>query len=447
MHLVQDFLSPLAQETLFTDDQWMAALLRFESGLAQAEADCGLIPPKAATAVARACAAVQIDPAAFSAHARHTGALGMAVVGPLRQWLLEHEPDMAPWLHWGTTTQDVVDTANSLVTQTALAALQTELDRLVAVLRNMATQHAATPMLARSLLQPAQVTSFGLKCAQTVAALVRSQHTLTALAPQALCVQLGGAVGNRACLGDRGAAVEQALAQQLGLSAPGHSWHTQRDSWLRLGLEVAVCSGTLAKLAQDWGLMAQYEVGELSEGSRGRTSSAMPHKRNPVQVLQALSQTAPVPHLAGLLLASMPQAHERALGEWQTEVVHWGLVWRHTHAAARALREAAEGLVVHTDRMRDHLDGLCGVVFSEALGHALTRWLGHTEALQAVENLAPTALARHFPLHTLLLDWVASTHGTDLRDRMAADVEAAADLQQAVRASEQACLALLTTHP
>ena len=174
MHLVQDFLSPLAQETLFTDDQWMAALLRFESGLAQAEADCGLVPPKAAAAVARACAAVQIDPAAFSAHARHTGALGMAVVGPLRQWLLEHEPDMAPWLHWGTTTQDVVDTANSLVTQTALAALQTELDRLVAVLRNMATKHAATPMLARSLLQPAQVTSFGLKCAQTVAALVRN---------------------------------------------------------------------------------------------------------------------------------------------------------------------------------------------------------------------------------------------------------------------------------
>lgn len=443
MRLVNDYLSPLARDELFTDEQWLAALLRFEAALARAQADCGVIPAAAADAIARACTSVQIDPEALVAHARQTGALGLAVVRPLRQWLQQHDPAQAPWLHWGTTTQDVVDTAHSLVTQAALQALQEELRALVRVLRDMARRHAATPMLARSLLQPAQVTSFGLKCAQTAAALERSVQALTQLAPQALCVQLGGAVGNRACLGEHGPAVEQALARHLGLSAPGYSWHTQRDTWMRLGLEVAVCSGSLAKLAKDWALMAQHEVGEISEGSRGSTSSAMPHKRNPVRILQALAQTQPVPHLVGLLLASMPQAHERALGEWQVEVAHWAPMWRHTHAAARALREAAQTLVVHPQRMQVHLDQLQGLVFSEALAHALSPWVGHPEALQAIERLAPEALAQGHPLHLLVLAWLETEYGPGLRMRATPDVEAAADVAQAVRASQRACLALL----
>src|SRR5690606_7304395 len=162
-----------------------------------------------------------------------------------QQWLQRHAPEGLPWLHWGTTTQDVVDTANAMLTAHALEALQRQLKGLQQSLLHMAHEHAATPVLGRSLLQPAQITSFGLRAAQ------------------ALCVQLGGAVGNSAALGGDAMRVEQALARRLGLKACGYSWHTQRDDWMRLGMEVAVCGGSLAKLAKDWALHAQYEVGEL----------------------------------------------------------------------------------------------------------------------------------------------------------------------------------------
>ena len=282
MTLVNDYLGPAGGGAWFSDAQWLQELLRFESGLARAQADCGLIPEPAAQAIASACEQAPLDRDRIAEQARASGALGLALVKPLQQWLQAHGPQGLPWLHWGATTQDAVDTASALLTQQALQALLAELQALVDALLNLAARHAATPMLARSLLQPAQITSFGLKCAQSAAALQRSIDQLSQLAPRALCVQLGGAVGNGATLGTHRLAVEQALAQHLGLEACGHSWHTQRDSWMRLAMEVAVCCGSLSKLARDWSLMSQYEVAEISEAARGSTSSTLPHKRNPV---------------------------------------------------------------------------------------------------------------------------------------------------------------------
>jgi 3-carboxy-cis,cis-muconate cycloisomerase len=229
-----------------------------------------------------------------------------------------------------------------------------------------------------------------------------------------LCVQLGGAVGNGATLGTHRLAVEQALAQHLGLEACGHSWHTQRDSWMRLAMEVAVCCGSLSKLARDWSLMSQYEVAEISEAARGSTSSAMPHKRNPVHCMQAVAQTQAVPPLAALLLGCMAQAHERALGEWQAEVAHWPELWRHAHGAAAALRQAAQTLQVHPQRMLAHVAGLRGLVFSEACVHALAPFTGKHEALAAVEQLAPLALEQQRELQELLMQWAASRTAPEL---------------------------------
>ncbi|MDN5538347.1 lyase family protein, partial [Comamonas sp.] len=217
MTLVNDYLGPADGGAWFSDAQWLQALLRFESGLARAQADCGLIPEPAAQAIASACAQAPLDRDRIAEQARASGALGLALVKPLQQWLQANAPQGLPWLHWGATTQDAVDTASALLTQQALQALLAELRALVAALLDLAARHAATPMLARSLLQPAQITSFGLKCAQSAAALQRSIDQLAQLAPQALCVQLGGAVGNGATLGTRMLAVEQALARHLGL--------------------------------------------------------------------------------------------------------------------------------------------------------------------------------------------------------------------------------------
>jgi len=442
MSLMHDYLRPLDADTLFTDAQWLAAMLGFESALAQAQAECGVIPQAAAEAIAQACAAVQLDREALVARARCSGAMGLAVLQPLQQWLRAHRPEGLDWLHWGSTTQDVVDTAQALLTRAALQALLAELAGLQECLTDLARRHAAMPMLARSLLQPAQVTSFGFKCAQSAAALQRCRAQLQAQAAQALCVQLGGAVGNRAVLGPAAAAVEQALARRLGLQACGYSWHTQRDAWLRLAMEVAVCGGSLAKLAKDWSLMMQYEVGELYEAPRGSTSSAMPHKRNPVHCMQAVAQTQPVPQLAATLLACMAQAHERGLGEWQAEVAHGASLWRHVHAAAAALRSAAQGLQVDTARMQAHIDGLQGVVYSEALSQVLAPLLGKPGAQAAVAECAAQALQQAQPLQLLLERWLRR-QGMPVDAALESALAAAANPRLAVQSSAQACGDLL----
>lgn len=443
--LIDQCLDPAGDTELFSDRQWLEALLRFEAGLAAAQAAAGLVPAAAAAAIAEACAAVELDRGDFIERARRTGAFGIGLVDPIRGFLAGQAPDALPYLHWGTTTQDAVDTAHAMLTKTALAALLDELQGLVAALRALAHAHAATPMMARSLLQPAQVTSFGFKCAQSAAALQRSASQLRALAPHALCVQLGGAVGNRAAIGQRAAQVELVLAAELGLWASGQSWHTQRDAWMRLAMEASVCAGSLSKLARDWSLMSQFEVGELAEAPRGRTSSAMPHKRNSVHCMQAIALTQPVPGLAASLLGAMTQAHERAMGEWQAELSSWAPLWRRVHGAAAALRLAAEGVRVDAARMQSHIDALCEVIFSEACTDALAPLTGREAAQQAIEQLAPQALAQRRPLSALLRHWVETTRGPEPARAADQALAAATDPQRAVHASATCCVELLRT--
>lgn len=436
------YLHPCPEPILFTDAQWIQAMLRFEAQLALAQAECGLIPELAAQAITTACAAIALDPIQLTTSARHTGALGMAVVAPLQQWLQQHKPDALPWLHWGTTTQDVVDTANALLTADALQHLQHELKGLQQQLCQLARQHANTPILGRSLLQPAQVTSFGLKCAQAAAALARSRRQLSHQAQLAICVQLGGAVGNAASYGSEAQNLERTLARRLGIHANGYSWHTQRDAWMRLGMEVAVCGGSLAKLAQDWALQSQYEVGELSEAPRGRTSSAMPHKRNPVHCLQALTHTQAVPQLAATLLSCMPQAHERALGEWQAEVVHWMQLWTHVHAAAAALHAASQGLQVNAARMQAHIDSLFGVVYSEAYVQLLSQWLDKPKAQTLVAQCSEQSLQNRSPLDQTL-QAALTAQGLALKPQALAQLHAVTQSPQAVKASALRCQEVL----
>lgn len=441
--LIDQCLDPAGDIGLFSDQQWLDALLRFEAALARAQASAGLVPASAAAAIARACASIELNRADFVERARGTGAFGIGLVDPIRAFLASHDPAALPCLHWGTTTQDAVDTAHAVLTKTALAALLDELQKLAAALRALAHAHAATPMMARSLLQPAQVTSFGFKCAQSAGALQRSANQLCTLAPHALCVQLGGAVGNRAAMGHRAAQVELVLAAELGLWASGQSWHTQRDAWMRLAMEASVCAGSLSKLARDWSLMSQFEVGELAEAPRGRTSSAMPHKRNSVHCMQAIALTQPVPGLAASLLGAMTQAHERAMGEWQAELSVWAPLWRRVHGAAAALRLAADGLRVDAARMQSHIDALYQVIFSEACTDALAPITGREAAQQAIEHLAPQALAQRQPLSALLQHWVATTCGAEPARAAAHALATATDPQRAVQASAACCHELL----
>lgn len=366
--LFDTFLSSAAMADAFGDARIVQAMLDFEAALAQAQADEGLIPAASVPAIAAACRAEHYDLVTLGEASRTAGSLAIPLVQALKRTVAATDPHAAQHVHWGSTSQDVIDTGMVLATRAALAVLDATLATTVPALLALARQHQRTPVLARTLMQPAQVTSLGLKFAQWAAPLCRSRSRLREAAARALAVQLGGAAGTLAAMGDRGGAVVQRLAALLRLRVPPAPWHTQRDEWVRLGLEVAVLAGSLGKIATDLALMSQAEVGELAEPSApGRGgSTAMAHKRNPVSCMTALAAAVRVPQHAATLLAAMPQQHERGLGLWQAELAEWPAVFIATHGAANAMDEALRGLQIDPGHMRRNIDTLRDSVFAEA---------------------------------------------------------------------------------
>ena len=351
------FLATPEIAATFSDAALLQAMFGFEAALARAQAAEGLIPPAAANAIAGVCKVELFDVEAIIAASGRAGSLAIPLVEQLRRAVALFDPEAARHVHHGSTSQDVIDSALACCTRHALALVERDLGVLIAALLDLAELHAETPLLARTLMQPALPTSFGLKCANWAAPLVRSRARLHELASHALALQLGGAVGTLALMGPRAGAVAQRVAAELGLALPPAPWHTQRDEWLRLGLELALLTGSLGKIGGDLALMSQAEVAELAEPSApGRGgSSAMPHKRNPVAAMTALAAAARAPARAAALLGAMGQAHERGLGDWQAEIAEWPGLWISAHGALAALAEAMPGLQVHPARMLRNL--------------------------------------------------------------------------------------------
>jgi 3-carboxy-cis,cis-muconate cycloisomerase len=395
MNIFDAFLTTPEMIAVFDDGAVVQAMFRFEESLARAQAAQGLIPESAARAIAGVCKAQLYDIPALVHASRRAGSLAIPLVKELTTAVALFDQEASTWVHWGSTSQDVIDSAMVLVTREALALLDAGLARLTGSLLDLAERHAGTPVLARTLMQPAQVTSFGFKAAQWAAPLVRARAQLNDTAARALQLQLGGAVGTRSVMGERGAAVAAHMAAELGLACPIAAWHTQRDEWVRLGLEVAVLTGSLGKIATDLALMAQGEIGELAEPSgAGRGgSSAMPHKRNPVAAMTALAASSRTPQTAAALLGAMGQQHERGLGNWQAELAEWPGLFLSAHGALAALGEAIGGLQVDADRMRTNIDALGGLVFGEAVSACLGQLIGRPAAHTLVEGLSRKAIA------------------------------------------------------
>ena len=358
--IFESFLSTPEALEAFGERSFVAAMLRFEAALARAQAGCGLVPQPAADAIAGCCAVDRFDVQAIARDSARAGSVAIPLVKALRELVGRDDPQAAAFVHFGSTSQDVIDSANALVTRGVLELVEADLDRAIDALLALAERHAGVPMLARTLAQPASVTSFGWKCAQWAAPLVRCRRRLRAAASQALAVQLGGAVGTQSQMQGKGDTVARGIAKELGLAAPPAAWHTQRDSWVALACEVGLMVGSLGKIAKDLSLLGQWEVGEVSEPSEpGRGgSSAMPHKRNPVAAMVALAAAQGVPQHVAALLAAMPQEHERGLGGWQAELAEWPLLWAAAHGSVRALARALPGLQVDADRMLVNLERL-----------------------------------------------------------------------------------------
>ena len=358
--IFEGFLSSPEAPLSFGDQSFVQAMLRFEAALARAQASCGLIPESSAQSIIGTCKVELFDTAKIVRESPRAGSLAIPLVKSLKETVGLFNPQAVAHVHFGCTSQDAIDTAMALVTRDALDLIALDVRKSADALLAMATLHADTPILARTLMQPASLTSFGFKCVAWAAPLVRSLKRLRAAAPNALQLQLGGTVGTLSSMNGKGARVSELMAQDLGLTLAPMSWHTQRDEWVALGCELGLLTGSLGKIARDIVLMSQFEVGEVAEQvepGRGGPPN-MPHKHNPVASMVAIAASQRVPQRVAALLAVMPQEHERAAGAWQAELAEWPQLVMSAHGAARAMAQALPALQVNPQRMRGNIDAV-----------------------------------------------------------------------------------------
>jgi 3-carboxy-cis,cis-muconate cycloisomerase len=331
-----------------SDRAWVEAMLEAERAYAQAAAGAGVIPAESAEAITAACDDIQVDPDQLAVEGRRVANPAEPLVRALRETV---GGEAAGYVHWGMTSQDTLDTAAMLIVQRAIGLIRTELDAVAAASARLAEEHRGTVMAGRTLLQQAVPITFGLKAASWLVAIVEARGRLGAVRPAA---QLGGAAGTLAPLGDRGPDVVRRFAAELGLDEPPLPWHTGRVRIAELGGVLALVAGACAKIALDVVLLAQTEIGEVTTGDDG-PSSTMPHKRNPASAVLGLACTRLAQAHAGVLIASLVQEHERAAGAWQAEWPALSGALAYAGGAAAATRATLESLRIDEERMRLNL--------------------------------------------------------------------------------------------
>jgi len=397
----------------FADATQINAMLEVEAALARAEAKVGLIPVDAAERITEVARTAGIDPAALR---DSTAAIGLPVpafVAALREAV---GGEAAQYVHWGATSQDILDTALALQLRPIFERFAARLDTLIGGLRDLAEQHRETVMVARTRSQQAVPTTFGLKLAGWLSPLIQHRARLGLSRDALLAVQLGGAAGTLAALGSDGLAVMEGMGRELDLRVPVMPWHAQREAVVEFAGWLAIVTGSLGKVGQDLMLLAQSEVGEVRAGDGGR-SSTMPQKANPVgaEILVALAR-----HNASLISGvhqAMIQEHERGGPGWTLE---WLLLPPMAAAAGAALRHALaifDALTVDAARMAQNLEAADGLILAEPASFALAAHMPRPEAQDLVKAACKVAIADSRHLIDVLRDTIDAPVDWDaLRD-------------------------------
>ena len=392
--LLAPMLSSAAIRAVCDDAAFVRHMLAFEGALARAEATAGVIPSSAAAAISKICQTAQLDVAALAGAAAKSGNVAIPLVKVLTGHVAKTDAEASRYVHWGATSQDVIDTATMLQVRDGIDALLGDLDRAIIGLGRQAKQHRHTAAVARTWLQHALPIPFGLKLAEYAAALHRSRLRLKRLRAEALVLQFGGAAGTLAALGDKGLIIAEQLAKELSLQLPEAPWHTHRDRVADVVSAFAILAGTCGKIARDVSLLMQSDVAEAFEpAGEGRGgSSTMPHKRNPVAAAAALAAATMAPNLAATIFAAQVQDHERSAGPWHAEWPTLPMLMLVTSGALSSAVEFAEGLEVDVARMRANLDTTRGLIMAEAVAMALAEKIGKSEAHHLIESASRKAI-------------------------------------------------------
>jgi 3-carboxy-cis,cis-muconate cycloisomerase len=388
---------------IFSSAAHVKQLLRFEAGLARAEAEVGIIPQQAADAIVAACARDVVDVDNLYREAALAGTVAIPLVRMLSNEVGEGG---GAYVHFGATSQDAIDTALVLQMRQGLDALVKGLLEICQTCARLANDHRCTPMAGRTLLQHAVPITFGLKAARWLSLTTRQVQALGQLRNESLTLQFGGAAGTLAALGDAGIPVGQRLAEYLKVPLPDLPWHAERDRIATIASSLGVTAGSMAKIANDVALLAQTEIAEVSEGiepGKG-TSSAMPQKRNPVDAMMALASARLANGIVPVILSAMAGEHERAAGGWQAEWVAIPDLFRSTSCAVDRVGRLLRDLKVHPERMQHNLSLDGGLIMAESLSMALLPILGRDQAQNVVQAACKRALTNGSTLSETALE-------------------------------------------
>lgn len=411
--LFRDVFGTPAMREVFSDFSLVSRYAEVEIALAKAEARCGVIPAEAADEIARRTDVSAFD---FDLLRSETDIVGYPIL-PLVHQMVKQCGEAGRYVHWGATTQDIMDTALVLQVRAGLDIIEADIAALRGILADLSKRYRDTPMAGRTHLQQALPVTFGYKTAIYLAMFDRHAERLAQLKPRVLVGQFAGAAGTLASLGDRGFEVQQALCEELGLGVPVSTWHVARDGLAELINFFGLVTGSLGKIALDIMIMASTEFGEVYEPFvKGRgASSTMPQKRNPISSELMLAAAKGVRQHAGLMLDAMVQDFERATGPWHAEWMAIPESFVLTAGALQQAKFALGGLIVDENKMADNLDISRGLIVAEAVMMGLAPDMGRQEA------------------HDLVYDAcrIANERGMTLADALSADPRVASRIDRA----------------
>ncbi len=386
--LFRDAFGTARMRALFSDHALIQRYIDVEVALARAQARTGVIPAEAAEVIARESRIERID---FDHMREETDIVGYPIL-PLVHQLVAMCGEAGRYVHWGATTQDIMDTAVALQVRDALDSIDADIRELRGILAALAVRHRDTPMAGRTHLQQALPVTFGYKVAIWLAMFDRHQVRLAQLRERVAVVEFAGAAGTLASLGEAGFAVQQALAEELKLGVPATTWHVARDGFAEAVNLLALVTGSLGKIALDVMIMASTEFAEVYEPFvKGRgASSTMPQKRNPISSELMLAAAKAVRQHAGLMVDAMVQDFERATGPWHAEWIAIPESFVLTSGALHQAKFALGGLVVDTGRMKHNLGISRGLIVAEAVMMGMAPYTGRQQAHDIVYDACRT---------------------------------------------------------
>lgn len=388
--MFRDMFGTAEMRDIFSDEALVGRYLEAEAALARAQARLGVVPKDAAQAIDAASRSLKID---YDKLRHETEIVGYPIL-PLVHQLSAAAGEAGRFVHWGATTQDIMDTGNVLQIRAALSIVERDLREIGNILAATARKYRDTPMAGRTHLQQALPVTFGYKAAVWLSSIDRHIERIEQARPRVLVGEFSGAAGTLASIGEGGLEMQQLFCEELGLNQPLITWHVARDGIAEAVSVLGLITGTLGKIATDVMMMSATEFGEVSEPfvpGRG-ASSTMPQKRNPISSELMLAAAKAVRQHVATMLDGMIHDFERATGPWHLEWISLPESFLLTASSLANAKFMLAGLVVHEQRMRENLDLTHGLIVAEAVMMAIAPKLGRQHAHDVVYDACRKAI-------------------------------------------------------